>query len=341
MGYTVEVTDGSVGTQAATAIDTTTNAAITAAIVTLTDTLALTSTAAGATANTATYTFQTDVGLATGTTFAIVMPNFVGTSPTVTVGTCTNGGTAPTFSVAQANSGTATYTVTLTSATAAIATGSDCTVTIGGLTNPGTSGAPSYTVEVTDGSVGTQAATVPDTVTGAFINFKLDAGAAQTIYKGATVATTGAQTANWYCWAAGTSAGTVTCGAAATDTDFGASGCSAANPDSLTLTWDTVAGTHVAIKECSAANTAVGQEVDVVFTDKNFQLTAGTAQTIAKGTTVATSGAQTGNWYCWKAGTGADTVACTAADSATDFGATGCSAANPDSLTLTWTTVAG
>ena len=138
--------------------------------VTLTDTLALTSKAAGATSNTATYSFKTDVVLATGTTLAIAMPNFAGTA-TVAVGTCVNGNNAPTFTVASTGTGAA-YKVTLTSATAAIVVTTDCTVTIGALTNPPVAniGAPAYTVAVTDGTVGTQAATVPDTVSGAFIN---------------------------------------------------------------------------------------------------------------------------------------------------------------------------
>ena len=306
--------------------------------VTLTDTLALTSQAAGATPNTATYTFQTDVALATGTTLAIVMPNFAGASPTVTVGSCDNGGTEPTFSIAASSSG-ATYKVTLTTATTAIVVTTDCTVTIGALTNPASSGAPAYTVAVTDGTVGTQAATVPDTVSGAFINFVVTAGAAQTIYKGATVATSGAQTANWLCWAAGTEAGTVTCGAVGTATDFGADGCSNANPSTLTLTWTTVAGTHVAIKECSAVDTAVGVEVDAVFTDKNFVVTAGASQTIEKGAAVAISGVQTANWLCWKAGAVAGDVTCGDVSDKTDIGLTGCSAAAPTSLT--WTTLAG
>jgi predicted branched-subunit amino acid permease len=170
-------------------------------------------------------------------------------------------------------------------------------------------------------------------------NFVVTAGAAQTIYKGATVATTGAQTANWYCWAAGTQAGTVTCGTVSDKTDFGVSGCSAVNPSTLTLTWTTVAGTHVAIKECSAADTAAGEEVDVVFTDKNFVVTAGASQTIEKGAAVAISGVQTANWLCWKAGTAAGTVTCGVKSDKTDIGLTGCSAAAPTSLT--WTTLAG
>jgi len=170
-------------------------------------------------------------------------------------------------------------------------------------------------------------------------NFQLTAGTAQTIYKGDTVATSGAQTSNWYCWKAGTGVDTVACTAADTATDFGATGCSAANPDSLTLTWTTVAGTHVAIKECSGVSAAVGEEVDVVFTDKNFVVSGGNAQTLAKGAAVTITGAQSGNHLCWGAGTSAGSATCAVAATATDLGAaTGCGAA--DDFDLTWTTVA-
>jgi len=160
-----------------------------------------------------------------------------------------------------------------------------------------------------------------------------------TIAAGATVAVTGLTTGNHLCWTAGTAAGDVTsCSAIPSTpaTDIGQSGCGAAND--ADLAWTTVAGTHIAIQECSGI-TKVGTEVDIVLTDKNFVVSGGNAQTLAKGAAVTITGAQSGNHLCWGAGTSAGSATCAAAGTATDIGATsGCGAAGD--FGLTWTTVA-
>jgi hypothetical protein len=331
------VTDGTVGTQAATVPDTVSGAAITAAIVTLTDTLALTSQAAAATSNTATYTFQSDVALAIGTTLEIVMPNFAGTA-TVAVGTCVNGGTAPTFTVANTGTG-ATYKVTLTTATAAIVVNTDCAVTIGALTNPASSGAPAYTVAVTDGTVGTQAATVPDTVSGASINIAITGGATQTIEKGAAVAVTGMTSGNFLCWKAGTSPSAVAaCAGVGTATDVGTTGCGAV--DNAAPVWTTLTNDDVSIIECTGTNTVVGTAVATVLTEANIAITGGAAQDLVAGAALAVTELGSGRHLCWTAAATATAItACTAAATANDAGTSGCGAA--DDASLVWTTVAG
>jgi hypothetical protein len=308
-----------------------------AATVTLTDALALTSQAAGATSNTATYTFQTDVALATGTTFVIAMPNFAGTSPTVTVGTCVNGGTAPTFTIDDSGTG-ATYKVTLTTATTAIVVTTDCTVTIGALTNPASSGAPAYTVAVTDGTVGTQAATVPDTVSGASINIAITGGATQTIEKGAAVTVTNLATGNHLCWTAATSATAVTaCLAANTATDAGTTGCGAVN--NAAPVWTTLTNDDVSLIECTGT-TIVGTAIATVLTEANIAITGGAAQDLVAGAALAVTELGSGRHLCWTAAATATAItACTAAATANDAGTSGCGAA--DDASLVWTTVAG
>jgi predicted branched-subunit amino acid permease len=169
-------------------------------------------------------------------------------------------------------------------------------------------------------------------------NFVVTAGASQTIEKGAAVAISGVQTANWLCWKAGTVAGDVTCGVKSDKTDIGLTGCSAAAPTSLT--WTTLAGIHVAIKECSAASTAAGVEVDIVLTEANIAITGGAAQDLVAGAALAVTELGSGRHLCWKSGTSASAIdTCLAAGSATDAGATGCGAV--DAASLAWTTVAG
>merc|ERR1711988_1377635 len=159
--------DNSNKAQASTVPDTVSGAAVTAAVVTLTDTIALSNQAAGATGGTVTYTWATDVSLATGTTLAIVLPGFSGTPATSS--TCANGGgTALAFDIATSGSG-AGYTVTLTTKDVAVATGQNCAVEITGLTVTATAGNPAYRVTVDDNSNKAQASTVPDTVSGAAV----------------------------------------------------------------------------------------------------------------------------------------------------------------------------
>ena len=150
--YKVSVTDGIVGIQTATVPNSVSSAQITAAIVTLTDTLALTSTAAGATSNT-TYTFQSDIELNLGTQIKINFPYFSGTAATTS--SCSNGGNTLDFDITNSIiSDNITNVVTLTTKRSKVAVNTDCTVTIAGLTNPAVAQAgttPSYTVSVTDG----------------------------------------------------------------------------------------------------------------------------------------------------------------------------------------------
>jgi hypothetical protein len=80
-------------------------------------------------------------------------------------------------------------------------------------------------------------------------------------------------------------------------------------------------------------------------TDAATTVDGGKTQALAKGDTVTISGLTTGSHVCWTAaGSGTQTRACAAAATATDIGATGCSAVTSGSATtvaLTWTTLAG
>merc|ERR1712167_435157 len=95
----------------------------------------------------------------------MVIPGFSGASPATST-SCANGGAALGFSIATTGSG-AGYTVTLTTTGNIVAAATDCAVAITGLTVTSTAGAPAYTVAVQDGTAKAQAATVPDTVSGA------------------------------------------------------------------------------------------------------------------------------------------------------------------------------
>jgi hypothetical protein len=167
--YTVKVIDGSVGFQPATAPDTDSDAAITAAIITLTDTLELNSQAAEAEDNMATYTFKSDLALGKGTTLTIAMPDFEGTGPNVSVSSCNNNSNIPNFTIAVNGTG-ADYKLIVTVGTANdIVADLECAITIGLFDNPNSGGAPAYTVRVVDNDVGIQVAMIPDTVSSAFI----------------------------------------------------------------------------------------------------------------------------------------------------------------------------
>ena len=87
--YTVAVQDGTAKAQAATVPNTVSGAAVFAAAV-LTDTIALSNQVASSTGGTLTYTWQSDVTLAIGTTLTMVLPGFSGTPATST--SCANGG---------------------------------------------------------------------------------------------------------------------------------------------------------------------------------------------------------------------------------------------------------
>merc|ERR1711998_285984 len=130
-----------------------------------TDTIALSNTYTNATTVTATYTWKSDIALETGTTIEIAMPGFSGTAATTS--NCQSA--ELTFNIA--NTGTsANYKVTLTTAGATVTTGTDCEIVITGLTNPSSSGSPSYLVGVYDDQdKSRQPPTVPDTVTNAAI----------------------------------------------------------------------------------------------------------------------------------------------------------------------------
>ena len=159
----------SVGFQPATAPDTDSDAAITAAIITLTDTLELNSQAAEAEDNMATYTFKSDLALGKGTTLTIAMPDFEGTGPNVSVSSCNNNNNIPNFTIAVDGTG-ADYKLIVTVGTANdIVADLECAITIGLFDNPNSGGAPAYTVRVVDNDVGIQVAMIPDTVSSAFI----------------------------------------------------------------------------------------------------------------------------------------------------------------------------
>ena len=114
---------------------------------------------------TATYTWQSNVTLAIGTTIEIAMPEFQGTAATIS--TCQS--TALNFTIANTGTG-ADYKVILTTGGEEVTAGMDCAVNITGLTNPSSSGLPAYTVKVNDNTNDQlQIATSPDNVTSAAI----------------------------------------------------------------------------------------------------------------------------------------------------------------------------
>jgi hypothetical protein len=193
---------------------------------------------------------------------------------------------------------------------------------------------------VTDGTVGTQAATVPDTVSGASItNIAITGGATQTIEKGAAVAVTGMTSGNFLCWKAGTSASPVAaCAGVGTATDVGTTGCGAV--DNAAPVWTTLTNDDVSIIECTATTTVVGTAVATVLTEANIAITGGAAQDLVAGAALVVTELGSGRHLCWKSGTSASAIdTCLAAGTATDAGATGCGAV--DAASLAWTTVAG
>merc|ERR1711871_1571616 len=109
--------------------------------------------------------------------------------------------------------------------------------------------------------------------------------ASANITAGSTVTVTGLTTGNHLCWTAGTSAGSATCAAAGTATDIGTTGCGAAND--ADLTWTTVAGTHIAIRECDTSNDNVGAEVDFILGELTTTTAAPASTTISGASTGA------------------------------------------------------
>merc|ERR1711937_557854 len=101
--------------------------------------------------------------------------------------------------------------------------------------------------------------------------------ASANITAGSDVTVTGLTTGNHLCWTAGTSAGTAT--------DIGTTGCGAAN--AADLTWTTVAGTHIAIRECDTSNANVGAEVDFILGEVTTTTAAPASTTISGASTGA------------------------------------------------------